>query len=251
MTKVLTDSSNYTAIASAIRTKLGVQTTYKPSDMADAIAGITDGSASAPELAASTQANILVLAHRGNFDGTTDWDGLTISSLEQAAPNYGCIYFTQSGYATYVLSAANSSFTAYIVCNAINPNSQYGRIVTAQNAASNGNEPNINLHNGKAYISIYGSDYDTGIYGQEQHVYAVSVDASAKLADFYIDGVSVKSDFSFNNSGQTVSFGATHTGSDGVSLIVYAIAIVSGAEDSTTVIANQQALMDFFGIDSQ
>ena len=40
MNKVLVEESNLTAIASAIRTKLGVQTTYKPSQMAAAIGTI-------------------------------------------------------------------------------------------------------------------------------------------------------------------------------------------------------------------
>lgn len=43
MTTVLTDNANYTAIAGAIREKLGVQTTYLPSEMAEAIASIEGG----------------------------------------------------------------------------------------------------------------------------------------------------------------------------------------------------------------
>lgn len=46
MTTILTDSANYTAIANAIRTKLGVQTTYLPSEMAAAIASISGGGGS-------------------------------------------------------------------------------------------------------------------------------------------------------------------------------------------------------------
>ena len=40
MATVLTDNSNYSAIAGAIRTKLGVQTEFKPSEMAGAINSI-------------------------------------------------------------------------------------------------------------------------------------------------------------------------------------------------------------------
>ena len=43
MAIVYTDSQNYTDIASAIRTKLGVATTYKPSEMASAILSISGG----------------------------------------------------------------------------------------------------------------------------------------------------------------------------------------------------------------
>lgn len=41
MAKVMTDESNYTAIASAIRSKLEVSTRYKPSEMASAIDAIS------------------------------------------------------------------------------------------------------------------------------------------------------------------------------------------------------------------
>lgn len=44
MSVVLTNDSNYTAIASSIRSKLGVSTTYLPSEMSDAINSIPIGS---------------------------------------------------------------------------------------------------------------------------------------------------------------------------------------------------------------
>lgn len=47
MTKVLTDPKYYTAIANAIRVKNGSTTTYKPSDMADAITALTASSGTA------------------------------------------------------------------------------------------------------------------------------------------------------------------------------------------------------------
>lgn len=46
MAIVFTDSQNYTEIASAIRIKLGVATTYKPSEMASAILSISGGGGS-------------------------------------------------------------------------------------------------------------------------------------------------------------------------------------------------------------
>ena len=44
MSVVLTNDSNYTAIASSIRSKLGVSTTYLPSEMSGAIDSIPVGS---------------------------------------------------------------------------------------------------------------------------------------------------------------------------------------------------------------
>lgn len=43
MANVLVDALSLTAIANAIRSKLGVQTTYKPAEMADAIDSISGG----------------------------------------------------------------------------------------------------------------------------------------------------------------------------------------------------------------
>lgn len=43
MSIVTTDSANYSAIAGAIREKLGVQTTYRPNQMAAAIESIPTG----------------------------------------------------------------------------------------------------------------------------------------------------------------------------------------------------------------
>ena len=56
MSKVTTDNTNYSAIASAIREKLGVQTTYKPGDMADAIASIPTGGGCVHALAVNSLA---------------------------------------------------------------------------------------------------------------------------------------------------------------------------------------------------
>lgn len=68
MTTVLTDNANYTAIANAIRSKLGVQTTYMPSEMADAITAIPTSGGS--DLGTKTiTANGTYNASNDNLDG--------------------------------------------------------------------------------------------------------------------------------------------------------------------------------------
>ena len=49
MSIVTTNNENYAAIASAIREKLGVETTYKPAQMAEAVASITTGGGGATQ----------------------------------------------------------------------------------------------------------------------------------------------------------------------------------------------------------
>lgn len=67
MTTVLTDSANYTAIANAIRSKLGVQTTYTPSEMAGAIGEISGGGSDLGTKTITT--NGTYNASDDNFDG--------------------------------------------------------------------------------------------------------------------------------------------------------------------------------------
>jgi len=74
MAKVLTDDSNYTAIANAIRTKKGVETTYLPSEMATAI-----GSIEAANL------DILSVNANGTYTPTSPKNGF--SEVTVAVPN--------------------------------------------------------------------------------------------------------------------------------------------------------------------
>jgi len=98
MAKVMTDESNYTAIAGAIRTKLGVSTRYKPSEMADAIESIPTGAPLTSEdegkvvvedsgnyvLAEQTS---LSVSQNGTYDTTTnDEVVVNVSSQQSSGP---------------------------------------------------------------------------------------------------------------------------------------------------------------------
>lgn len=67
MSKVLIEESNLSGIASAIRSKLGAQTTYKPSQMAEAIASI------APQPSLETKSIIA----NGTYTPSTGKDGFS------------------------------------------------------------------------------------------------------------------------------------------------------------------------------
>lgn len=75
MSKVLVEESNLTAIAGAIRQKLGVQTTYKPSQMATAI-GQIHGEPVLETLTANTN---------GSYSPSTGKDGF--SAVTVNVPN--------------------------------------------------------------------------------------------------------------------------------------------------------------------
>jgi hypothetical protein len=76
MAKVMTDESNYSAIANQIRSKLGVSTRYKPSEMAAAIGSISGVSSSDNgkvvvngQLTQQTSRNV---SQNGTYDTTTN-----------------------------------------------------------------------------------------------------------------------------------------------------------------------------------
>lgn len=89
MTKVLTDPSYYTAIANAIRTKNKSTATYKPSEMADAIAALTTGSSGGESRYGMTIDNFFpALSSEGACSAATFPSSITftgIVSLEEAA----------------------------------------------------------------------------------------------------------------------------------------------------------------------
>lgn len=92
MTKVLTDPSNYTAIANAIRAKNGSTATYKPSEMATAITALTTGSSGGESRYGMTIDNFFpALSSEGACSAATFPSSITftgIVSLEEGAFKY-------------------------------------------------------------------------------------------------------------------------------------------------------------------
>ena len=101
MTTVLTDNANYTAIANAIRSKLGVQTTYMPSEMADAITAIPTGGGS--DLGTKT------ITTNGTYNASDDsLDGFSsvtvnVSSGQPSFPTgYSQLKYVESSSGAYI-----------------------------------------------------------------------------------------------------------------------------------------------------
>ena len=115
MSKVLTDPSYYTAIAGKIREKLGVQTQYRPSQMAAAIASIdTSGggggggdSSYEPWTGADTEIDVVItdqtltplLGLYVNGTATIDWGDNTTPDTVTGTSSTGTAVFTPHTYA--------------------------------------------------------------------------------------------------------------------------------------------------------
>ena len=129
MSKVITDSANYTAIANAIRAKNGSQTTYKPSEMAAAIAAIASGGAT----------NLVT----GTFKGTTTGAAMDVP-----------LNYTGSGYPILTVIypkggvIGNSSFTSTVQRYALCEYSIFKRYTSSDYAATYNGNTNSNANSG-------------------------------------------------------------------------------------------------------
>lgn len=105
MTNVLVNDLYLGDIADAIRSKLNVQTTYKPSQMANAIESISGGGGSTPVI------NSLSVTENGTYTAPTGVDGyspITVN-VPSSSPSLGTKSITENG--TY--NASSDSLDGY------------------------------------------------------------------------------------------------------------------------------------------
>jgi len=113
MAKVMTDESNYSAIAGAIRSKLGVSTRYKPSEMAAAIGSISGvSSADNGKVVVDgqlTQQTSRSVSQNGTYDTTTNNEVVVNVSGTEQRPR--CVYvFDDPNNSTRVLDIPNKIY---------------------------------------------------------------------------------------------------------------------------------------------
>lgn len=156
MSKVLVEESNLTAIASAIRTKLGVQTTYKPGQMATAIQSI------APQPSLETKS----IVANGTYTPASGKDGFSEVTVNvpnsYAAGDEGKVV---SNGALVAQTARASEITANGTYDTTGNNSVTVNVSGGGNVYTNAYAPGAQITDISGFTKIYDSSIPYGNSG--------------------------------------------------------------------------------------
>ena len=114
---------------------------------------------------------------------------------------------------------------------------------------SSGGQPAFYTRNSALMATVYGGDTNVGVSSAVYHVLSISINATTKKARFFVDG-EFKFEIAFSASGRYVSFNGckvtagTFTASQ-AGAILYGAA-VSKCETDADIIANQNILLDHY-----
>lgn len=247
MSKVLVTESHLGDIADAIRAKNGSADTYRPGDMAAAIAAIpSGGGGGAPTfLTHSTPGDILANAYYSSFSaGGSTWGGLTVAGSPTI--NAAGIQTASGNGFSYDLGEANHDVTIYAIARGYATGDLF--VMGTSYSLSNNNAIAFFTRSPNWYAGVWGNDTSTGVnYNTAFAVMTLAIDAQAKRAYYYINGNIAASPYkTFANSAQVVRFNGSNSHTDRAGRFDYLFAgVVDGCEDSETILANQADMISF------
>ena len=195
-------------------------------------------------LSHSDQNDILVSELAEDYtSGSSVWGNLTVNGGSGVSVVGGAVRMPSTAYATFDLGSVNHSATLYAVCRQYSVVQGDLSIIAAPYAESSGNVPGFYSRNGMLMRSVYGgSDTSVDVPANAWNVITISIDAVNKVARYYVNGV-VKSNLSFNNSGQYAYINATLNGGRSINNDYWFIGVVDGVESESVILANQKDLL--------
>lgn len=165
MAIVTTDNQYYSAIATAIRNKAGVETTYKPADMAAAIAAIPTGGGALDFLTNETDYGVAIYQNSSETSSSKTIvlpDGITFDDVKFII---GTGYINNSSGTLY----NNSRFGTYIYCPDLYDRAVQDDLGTIYNACFG----TFSISYGSNYFQgiDYARDYRSATRGATQNPY--------------------------------------------------------------------------------
>lgn len=284
MSKITLDTTDTTAIGDAIRTKLAVETPYKPGEMpaailsipsggitptgtisidsngtydvtqyASAAVNVTDSDIDLSYLPNSTAADVVVSQDASILDTThgNDWGKcwMPMSDLSSTKPTVvdNAVRKPSNMYCQCDFGETNGAVTVYACLRLLNSSSSRPVVVGSFYANSNGNFPNFHQY----YMDIWSSVYSSDTYvcsGADFVVLAYSLNQTTKTVTFYYNAQKHGTK-PFSNSGRGVGVGASYIGATPINALdIKYLGVVASCESDETIIANMQAIMQKCGV---
>lgn len=194
----------------------------------------------------SSSTSILTEGIMENWDESTSWNNLFIAQGSILQDDYIRLgrMPSNSPYVSYDLGEENHSCTIYGLVRQHIVESGNITLMHTTYSNSGGNAPNFFSKDGTLYTSVYAGDKSTGLSASVWHLLTMVINVEDKKVTHYVDGVSY-GDTQFNNSGRYIYF--SHGVTPAYEDIRY-VGIVDGIESESTVIANQNNIMNYFNM---
>ena len=197
-------------------------------------------------LISSVAADVLTEAFSEYFtSGDNKWGAFDI--LDSVASKDGDAVRFAGAWARYSLSASNTPVTVYCVFRQDPVESGDLAVVGVPYAEANGQNPAFYSRNGTLMRSTYGSaDTSIGISASDNY-HVLTLVCDQRTSYYYADGT-LKGSMGYSRSGSIVGLAGSVGGVRKIQGLYLYAAVVNGAEDSSTVITNQQNIMSHYGL---